>query len=555
MRAARADRRTADGDSGSSDLMLVRLHALARLARLAALILRWGASPLLRHLLALPPDPIPVGVRLRHVLQSLGMTFSKFGQYLATRFDLLPEPVYREMQQFFDAATPFSYAQARRQIAADLGGPLEQFFLEFDEQPVAAASIAQVHRALTHDGQCVAVKLRRPGIQAVLKADLQVLRWFARITDALGVWGAMSASDTIETFAASTEGELDFFREARASAVIRRHAGRGVNVPRVRLDLTSRRVLTTEWVDGVSLLRVIDRVGAKDWVGLAGLLPDVDYRMLVERYVDECLWQLFGSGLFHGDPHPGNVLIGRAGMIHLVDFGIVGCLSRDERRAFTGFFESLAMGDAELCYHFYRILSPPSAATDVTRYRRGLMEIVHEWHLLTKHKGVRASDRHAGRFMGRVAALMRDNAVRWEPDHQLFWRCILTLHAVQLGLAPDMDLFDAFRRTFERLRPALGDHLQAALREPAGWHDLAGALRAAGRVAVGTAPALLDGHKLALSVERTRPSARGRGPNATAAALMLLPACIVGATVNPWIGLVLAASAGGMAWWPIHETR
>src|SRR5688572_26044090 len=126
----------------------IRIYALARLVRLIFLIFRWGAPALVRRLLHLR-DPIPIGRRIREILQSLGMTFSKFGQYLATRFDLLPEPVYREMQLFFESVPPFPFDQVRAEVERELGGPLEKYFIEFEPTAVASASIGQVHRALT----------------------------------------------------------------------------------------------------------------------------------------------------------------------------------------------------------------------------------------------------------------------------------------------------------------------------------------------------------------------------------------------------------------------
>jgi len=534
--------------------MSIRLHALARLCLLVLLVVRWGASPLLRWLLRLPPSSIPIGARLREVLQGLGMTFSKFGQYLATRFDMLPEAVYREMQVFFESIPPFPFAEVRRQVERELGGPLARFFKEFDEEPVAAASIGQVHRAVTIDGERVAVKVQRPGIHRALMADIQVLRWGVRVIDALGLLGEITFADTIEAFARSTARETDFTHEAWASTSIRRHMREGVTAPRVRFDLTTRQVMTSEWVDGVSLLKVIDRVSAEDWEGLRRIVPGIDYHTLVERYVDECMFQLFGTGLFHGDPHPGNVLVARDGTIYMIDFGIVGSLSPDERRAFIGFFESLAVGDTEMCYRYYASLSPPTMFTDSMRYRRGMTEVVHQWYLTMQQKGTTAAERHSGHYMGTISEIMRSNAVHWEPDHQLFWRCILALHGVQLRLAPELDLLQAFRRTFDRVRPPPHRQLRAAVQDPKTWFELSRALVAAGRLATDTGPAIADGRSIAARIESTRGTVHGWRPRHARGvlALLVLPLCVVVAASRhaAW-GLVLAAPLMLAALWPI----
>ena len=118
-------------------------------------------------------------------------------------------------------------------------------------------------------------------------------------------------------------------------------------------------------------------------------------------------------------------------------------------RILGGYFESLALGDVEACYHYFRRFSSPTVVSDAVRFRNAATEILHEWHLLAQQTESQVNERHSGRFITRVTGVMRDNLVGWEPNHQLFWRCILTMHSVQLRLAPELDLFAAFRRTFD----------------------------------------------------------------------------------------------------------
>jgi hypothetical protein len=185
-------------------------------------------------------------------------------------------------------------------------------------------------------------------------------------------------------------------------------------------------------------------------------------------------------------------------------------------------------------------------------------ELVHEWYQTAHQQGTTAAQRHVGRFMGKMAEVMRENHVQWEPDHQLFWRCILTLHAVQLRLAPDLDLFDAFRRTFDRIRPPPHRQVRAAWRDPRTWAGLSRALAAAGRVATETAPAVADGRSIATRVESTRGTIHRWRPKHRwgVLALLLLPPCILAAmTANPALWLILAATVMLVTLWPVERGR
>lgn len=264
------------------------------------------------------------GQRLARALQELGPTFIKFGQSLATRADLFGERFATDLAELQDRLPPFDGTTAGDLIENELGEPIGVFFQSFDIQPVAAASIAQVHFAVTTEGDAVAVKVLRPGIERQMEADLDLFAWIAAWVERLQPgFRRLRPTAAVETFAASTRLELDLRLEAAAASELAENCANdpGFRVPKIDWRRTARRVLTLERVHG---LASDDREGMIE----AGFDPD----LILTRAAEILFKQVFRDGFFHADMHPGNIFIDSNGEMVPVDFGIMGRLDPATRR-------------------------------------------------------------------------------------------------------------------------------------------------------------------------------------------------------------------------------
>jgi len=306
-----------------------RLLRIARtLARHDALfpIERAGVAPfLVRVAKALWKRDLPgrPGQRLAAALEALGPSFIKLGQMLSTRPDLMGEEAANDLAGLRDHLPPFETDVARATIERELGGPLEKFFLRFDDKAVAAASIAQVHFAATSDGHEVAVKVLRPGIEDAFKRDIELFYWCAEMLERLlPEFRRLKPYEVVRTFEESVEMEMDLRMEASAAVELGENfAGDpGFRVPRIDWERTARRVLTLERVRGIA----IDR---REELIAAGHDPDAILANAAAAFFN----QVFRDGFFHADQHPGNCFVEADGHICAIDFGIMGRLDRDHR--------------------------------------------------------------------------------------------------------------------------------------------------------------------------------------------------------------------------------
>ena len=324
-----------------------------RYAQISRIAVRHGLGPYLRGR-RLRGDEPPAGraalaSSLRHALEEGGTTFTKLGQLLSTRRDLLPEEFISELSQLQDRAEPAPWEQISEVIAASLGAPVEEVFAELRPEPAAAASIAQVHtgrlRAGADSGPEVAVKVERPGIKATVEQDLDILlRLAVRLEDRARWARAVGVVAVVRGFAAAIREELDFRVEARNMAAIaatwagqQQAVGGKVRVvlPAVHEELCTEHVLTIEWLDGVSLRaagRLIDDRG-------------LDRAELSRALLRSIVYQISEGGVFHADPHPGNIFLLADGSLALLDFGSVGRLDVQQRAALQDLLLALGRGD------------------------------------------------------------------------------------------------------------------------------------------------------------------------------------------------------------------
>ena len=304
------------------------IRNISRLTYLVYLLAKHNASGFLKVLrmptlfvktLALFEDKhckTSMGQRLANFAVAAGPTFIKVGQALSTRTDLIGPDIAGELVHLRDQLPAFSAETARATIEVELGSTIQELFTSFDNNPVAAASIAQVHFAITIAGDDVAIKVLRPGIEKAFSRDIALLRWLARVAVRLRpAWQRLRLSDAVELFAEMVRTEMDLRLEGAAGSELRQNFLNDTTykVPKVFWQYTSKRILTTSRVTGIP----IDQVASSETI-----LPNASAAMFK---------QIFRDGFFHGDPHPGNLLVDNNGAINAVDFGIMGRLDIQSR--------------------------------------------------------------------------------------------------------------------------------------------------------------------------------------------------------------------------------
>jgi ubiquinone biosynthesis protein len=284
--------------------------------------------------------PSQRGQHLREMLDELGPTFVKFGQLLSMRPDVLPPDIISELRGLQDDVRPFPYEDVERVIREDLGQPVERLFTRFDREPIAAASIGQVHCAELPNGRSVAVKVQRPGAPRQIEADLSLLYQAGRIVkERVRALDFVDVRELVDEFARSIRQELDYRLEARNADTFRKNfAGHAhVRIPRVYWSYTRARVLTLEYLEGPQLADIETTPYTLE-----------ERKRIAEVIAEAWMTMIFRHGFFHGDPHPANILVLRPDQIGLVDFGLAGKLTEDDISKATRLFIDVANENVEM---------------------------------------------------------------------------------------------------------------------------------------------------------------------------------------------------------------
>ena len=369
------------------------------------------------------------GLRVRQMLDELGPTFVKFGQLLSTRPDIVPPDIVFELKALQDDVTPVAYSEVERVIQEELELTIEQLFLDFEETPVAAASIGQVHRATLPNGRRVAVKVQRPDAPRQIEADLELMYQAARLVrDRVKALEFIDATSLVDEFARTIRQELDYRMEARnAEQFHRNFAGHPhVRVPRVFWSYSRSRVLTLELLEGVQL-RDLDT----DTYSLE------ERRRLSYLIAEAWMHMIFRHGFFHADPHPSNIMVLEATeQIGLIDFGMVGKLTDEDMSRLTGLFID-AMNE--------RIEALPKrlAALGVRYPREMEEEFVAELRdVYYRYYGSSLSEIDPIQLIREAFALIYRMHLQLPTRFVLLDRAIATLGSVGMELYPDFNVFD-----------------------------------------------------------------------------------------------------------------
>jgi len=390
--------------------------------------------------------------RAQKALEELGGAWVKLGQALALRFDVLPEDYCLQFFQLLYQMPPFPAEEVRSVIESEFGRPLAELFRRFDFAPIAAASIGQVHRAELPDGAVVAVKVQRPEIRDLARADLRLMRWIARAIDLVPWLGRPSARRVVGELARWTEEEIDFRNEARNLELLMRNAAGDPleRDPRLYPALTTSRVLTVEYLDGVPVIDIVTATRQGDETFLRDLAArGHDLRRIASHITWNALNQIYRQGCFHADPHPANLLVLPGDAIGYVDFGIVGRLDPRATDSLRRFAESLFAGDVERAVDEFTGWLVPSRRTDFIVARHDLVEALRRY--VESARVAPGGVAEATLFEVEMFAVVRRHRMALVPDAVRYLKAVLTTEATVKELDPCFDLPAHENEFFERL--------------------------------------------------------------------------------------------------------
>jgi ubiquinone biosynthesis protein len=376
------------------------------------------------------------GVRLRRSLDDLGPTFVKFGQLLSTRSDILPEGVLFELQKLQDTAKPMPSGVARALVQRELGAPVEEVFASFDPVPLGSASIGQVHRAVLRGGDIVAVKVQRPEAPSRVDSDLELMREFADFLDRrFGQRILVDVRSLVVEFETVIRRELDYRAEAAsARRFAADFAGTQVVIPRVYLELSTSQVLTLQYVEGTRF---------RDIRPL--LLTPSERRRVASMGADAIFRMAFEDGFFHGDPHPGNLLLTPGGELALLDFGMVGYMSRGDIEALSRLFIAVIQRDAAAALRGLESLGvryAPEVRADLVRDLR---------EFLNKYSGLSVGEVTLGQALSELIALSRRYRLRVPPVFPLLTKALVTAEGLARSIDPTINVYEVARPYAQRL--------------------------------------------------------------------------------------------------------
>jgi ubiquinone biosynthesis protein len=461
-------------------------------------LLPWNERPLTTE-----EEPSQRGIHLREMLDELGPTFVKFGQLLSMRPDLLPPDIIAELRGLQDDVRPFGFEDVERVVREDLELSIGQLFAEFDETPIAAASIGQVHRAVLPNGRRVAVKVQRPDAPRQVEADLALLYQAARIVkERVRAFDFVDARELVDEFSRSIRQELDYRLEARnADRFHRNFAGHPhVRIPRVYWSYTRARVLTLELLEGTQLADIPpDAYTMEERSRLATLLTEAWMTMI------------FRHGFFHADPHPANILVFEPEHFGLVDFGLAGQLTDDDMSKATRLFIDAANENVDAL--------PKRLADLGVRYPKGLEERFRAElrEVYYRYYGATLREIDPQQVIRETFQLIYSLNLRLPTRFLLLDRAIATLASVGVELYPDFNVFEVARpyarrllvgrytpgRMLSRARRESYDLARIALEAPYQVHDVLEELRD-GQMEVGFVHKGLDQFMQNLSVAFNR---------------------------------------------------
>ncbi|MCF7987037.1 MAG: ubiquinone biosynthesis regulatory protein kinase UbiB [Methylovulum sp.] len=375
------------------------------------------------------------GVRIRKTLEDLGPVYVKFGQALSTRRDLLPEDIADELVKLQDRVPPFSNEIARQIIEKELGMSIDEAFSEFDPQPMASASVAQVHAAVLKNGEQVVVKVLRPNIEKRIHSDMGLIYELARFAERF--WAdarRLHPMEVVAEFEKTTLDELDLIREAANAAKIRRNFENSeiIYIPEIHWPLSRQKVMVMERIQGIP-------VGDIDALTKAG----ADFKLLAERGVEIFFTQVFRDNFFHADMHPGNIFVDVPAKYIAIDFGIVGTLSASDQHYLAENFLAFFNRDYRKVAQMHVESGWVSSSTRIEEFEsaiRSVCEPIFEKPL---------KDISFGQLLLRLFQTARRFDMHVQPQLVLLQKTLLNIEGLGRQLYPELDLWQTAKPFLE----------------------------------------------------------------------------------------------------------
>ena len=407
---------------------------------------------------------LPPPLVLCNILVELGPVYVKLGQLLSTRPDLLPPPYIEALTSLQAEVPPVAWEAVEAVIRKQLPQPLEQIFAVIHPQPVAAGSIAQTHRATLIDGREVAVKIQRPGIERVVEQDIKLLRGLARLVSRTQVGRYYNLVSVVEEFASALRAELNFTQEASYTDLLRRNLSKSfwfdpqlLVLPEIYWDLTSEKLLVMEWLNGVPLL-VADMRGTK-----YGGDANAERRAIADLLIRAYFQQFYIDGIFHADPHPGNLFYLPPGRIALIDFGLMGRLDPRTQQILIELILAIANLDSKRCSQLTLELAESTIPVNLAILQNDFDR------LLRRYYNLQISEINFSQLIYKMMQIAQKHQIRLPSNMGLYAKTLANLEGVTRQLNPDFNLV-------EQIKPLMADLFRQRLVGHAPLQDL---LRAA----------------------------------------------------------------------------
>ena len=416
------------------------IHTLSRLNRFRAIVvtlIKYGFGDIIARL-DLPAKLGPLYTRkepreesntytrIRHTLQELGPTFIKLGQLLSLRTDLIPSDMAEELSKLQDNVPAESFSEISKQIERSLGRPVDEVFLEFEETPLAAASLAQVHSAVLREtGDVVAVKVQRPGIRQMIRNDLRIMESLAqRAHERVEMLQLYNLPRVVEEIKRLLTEELDFDREARNIRLARSNFADdpSLYLPRVYSEISTSRLLVLERINGTKLKDAIS-----NW-------PLQVRRDLARKWLRATLKQILEDGFFHADPHPGNLFILSSEQYSLLDWGMVGRLTPETRLKLIDLLVGVILRDSQQVLDLLLEFTEYRSDIDMDSLHRELMDILDDYH------SVPLKEINMGRLLTALTEMLRNHQMQLTMDLSVMIKSIVTSEGSARLLDPDLDV-------------------------------------------------------------------------------------------------------------------